>query len=172
MFDFSGKTVGEIRKAAREHAKLVRTTYKALTIPVNPVAVARAMGASVFIAELGDDVYGMLINDDAGPNIYIDRDQPAVRQRFTCAHEVGHLYSHLGDTRTFVDARSDEGRGTASEIYANEFAAELLMPEEELRTRIDPNLSDLDQYSENSRLAREFDVSLSALVYRRKLLNV
>jgi Zn-dependent peptidase ImmA (M78 family) len=54
------------------------------------------------------------------------------RQRFTCAHEIGHYLrrKRTGARGRFVDYRDTlAGLGTdVEEIYANQFAAALLMP--------------------------------------------
>lgn len=54
------------------------------------------------------------------------------RQRFTCAHEIGHYSSRRksGEDETFSDRRATlAGLGVSpEEIYANQFAAALLMP--------------------------------------------
>ena len=92
---FEGMTVGQIRAEARKGAKRTLDDYWDGLFPVNPVPIARALGASVFLAELGDDEYGRLESDPAGANIYIDRDQPLTRRTFTLAHEIGHLVSCL-----------------------------------------------------------------------------
>lgn len=157
---FEGMTVGQIRSQAARDASDVLDAHWDGAYPVGPVTIARALGASVFTAQLGEDEYGRLTSDSAGKNIYIDRDQPRARQRFTCAHEVGHLYSHRSDPNAvFVDLRSDSGRGTANEIYANEFAACLLMPEGDVRVCARRGMSTMS-------MASYFDVSLSAMSYR------
>ena len=135
---------------------------------VNPVALARAAGASVFVAELGEDTYGMLVGDAAGQNIYVDRDQPPSRRRFIVAYELGHMVSHIDEPlpegTAFVDARSEAGRGTAPEVYANEFAGNLLMPAPEVRR--------LGNEGEDTiAMAAYFGVSVSAMGYRRQVLG-
>lgn len=105
--------------------------------------------------------------------IYIDRDQPASRYRFSAAHELGH---YVDRSRRFevlprvIDRRSSkmpdfntsEGK---REIWANEFAGELLMPQEEIRQqRENRNTSPI-------RLAKLFNVSLPAMNYRIHTLN-
>ncbi|WP_210579205.1 ImmA/IrrE family metallo-endopeptidase [Actinomyces succiniciruminis] len=159
-------TVGEIRRQAAKDADEILTKYWDGSFPVNPVPIARDLGASVFLAQLGDDEYGRLESDSAGPNIYIDRDQPAKRKVFTCAHEIGHLVSHADEPEAvFVDKRSDEGRGTASEIYANEFAGNLLMPPDEVR--------ELHTFGEDAAsMADHFGVSLQAMSYRLRVLGL
>lgn len=161
-----GKTVGQLRAMAREEAKNTLDRHWDGALPVDVVRIARDLGASVFTAQLGDDTFGMLQSDSAGSNIYIDVDQPLVRKRFTCAHEVGHLVSHADEPGAqFVDKRSDAGRGTASEIYANEFAGSLLMPEPRVRELRDAGFSPID-------MAARFGVSLQAMTYRMKVLGI
>lgn len=164
MVDFDGKTVGEIREMAREGAAEILKSYWDFQLPVKVIKIARALGASVFTAQLGDDVYGMLKSEPGGPSIYLDEDQPNARMRFTCAHEIGHLYSHLGDDRDFVDARSNAGRGTASEIYANEFAGNLLMPKQCVEEMLAEGIPPIQ-------MAEKFGVSLAAMGYRLKVLR-
>jgi Zn-dependent peptidase ImmA (M78 family) len=71
--------------------------------------------------------------------IYLnDKDHPN-RQRFTCAHELGHYVNHTNNgvlDYEFVDYRDQlAAEGTdPEEVYANRFAAALLMPAGEVRT--------------------------------------
>ena len=168
MRKLDGRTVGEIRAMARADAARVLSSYWDGVFPVNPVALARAAGASVFVAELGEDTYGMLVGDAAGQNIYVDRDQPPSRRRFTVAHELGHMVSHIDEPlpegMAFVDARSEAGRGTAPEVYANEFAGNVLMPADEVRACVAQGMDTIA-------MAAYFGVSLSAMSYRREVLG-
>lgn len=137
-------------------------------MPVDPVTIARDVGISVFSAQLGDDVFGMLVGSTAGADMYLDKDQPPARFRFTCAHEIGHYVdqtSKLSPEEAYVDKRSDDSRGEPAEVYANEFAASLLMPINELKACVNGGMSDFE-------MAAHFDVSLQALRYRRNLLRV
>lgn len=165
------KTFGDLRKAARDDAKAVLDAYWDGSLPVDPVIIARAAGASVFSAQLGDDTFGMTITSSGGTNIYIDRDQPNNRFRFTTAHELGHYIDHsqnpssTGSPLTYVDKRSDDGRGKPDEVYANEFAASLLMPAAEV-TRLARKAETVFE------LAREFQVSVDAMTWRLRHLGV
>ena len=93
------------------------------------------------------------------------------RQRFTIAHELGHLTLHPGRRET-VDStvrvnRRDDLSSTATnaqEIEVNAFPAALLMPEDavtKLRSSIAANPSRAVEV-----LAAEFDVSADAMGYR------
>jgi Zn-dependent peptidase ImmA (M78 family) len=110
----------------------------------------------------------MLAGGSGGADIYLDRDQPPTRFRFSCAHELGHFIdrgAELSSEEAFVDKRSDANQGRADEVYANEFAGSLLMPEIEFRKAIFAGDRDLD-------LAERFQVSLDAVRYRRRLLGI
>ncbi|MGZ8178674.1 ImmA/IrrE family metallo-endopeptidase [Williamsia sp. SKLECPSW1] len=157
------------RNRARNDAQAVLDVHwDTDRLPVDPVEIARALGLNVFTAELGDDIFGMLVGNRGGADVFLDQDQPPARFRFTCAHEVGHYVdnsSRLDADEAYVDKRSDDGKGSVSEVYANEFAGSLLMPVERLKEMINSGRSEFQ-------IAREFAVSLDALRYRRKLLGV
>lgn len=162
-------TVAEIRDQARRDADAALDLYwDDKPMPVDPVQIARELGLQVFTAQLGDDAFGMLIGSAAGADMYLDKDQPPARFRFTAAHELGHYVdqtSKLSPEVAYVDKRSDDRRGEPDEIYANEFAGSLLMPEAKLKSCIHSGMNDFEMSS-------YFDVSLQALRYRRSLLGV
>lgn len=164
-------TFGDLRHAARQDAQEILDLHWDKKLPVDPIALAGEVGPSVFSAQLGDDVYGMIVGTGNSADIYIDKDQAPARFRFTCAHELGHYVDRalngngLEKGEGYVDARSDAGRGNPDEVYANEFAASLLMPEREVR-RLAPECRSVVQ------LADHFDVSLSAMSWRLKHLGL
>lgn len=97
-----------------------------------------------------------------------------MRQRFTIAHELGHLALHPGkvlivDPSVRVNLRNEvSSLGTDfEEIQANVFAAELLMPRT-LITRLVPELASATSSHENTvtSLAGLFQVSKEAMSYR------
>lgn len=165
------KTVQEIRDKARADAKAVLDSFWDEGFPVDPIAIARKAGLSVFDAQLGDDTWGMIIgNGDGSADIYLDLDQGRTKRRFSCAHELGHYFDRMADLSIepgtgFEDKRSDEGRGTADEVYANEFAASLLMPESRFRALAGGGAPTVA-------IAAEFEVSPASASYRRQLLGV
>lgn len=166
---FEGQTVAAIRERARNDAAATAEIYWTDgRVPVDPVRIARDMGIQVFSAQLGDDVYGMISGSDSGVEIYVDQDNPEVRQRFTIAHEIGHFVANAsaldGDVN-FVERRSDAGAGTADEIHANEFAASLLMPAQQVKVA---HAGKADVF----RLAQQFDVSVPAMTWRLRHLGL
>lgn len=162
------KTVAEIRDLARSDAnQILDTFWNPEDVPVDPVLIARDLGVSVFMDELGEDVWGMLVGFGGSVVMYLDQSQPHKRYRFTCAHKLGHFFDRrdeLAEGGAILDYRKDEGRGRADEIYANEFAASLLMPQDAFRQACKAGLTDL-------KLMLMFDVSLEAVAIRRKLLG-
>ena len=133
-------------------------------LPVAPLQIARNLGLDVFLSELEPDVSGVLVKQDGGiPTIYLNFRDALVRQRFSCAHEIGHFWRRRGAVNNFgyVDRRgilASAGTDT-EEIYANRFAAELLMPLELVREFAAGG-------STAETLASTFFVSIDAMRYR------
>lgn len=140
-----------------------------LRFPVDPVKIARQMGAEVFIADLEPGVSGQVEADDWSQTILLSRDNGPNRQRFTCAHEIGHIVDRQkrgGGSTVFTDYR--DGRSAAgtnrAEIYANQFAAELLMPAEHVKQLA-------QRFWTTADMARRFGVSEAAMEIRRSNLG-
>lgn len=128
---------------ARDAEEILKTYWAkedgTIPLPVDPIAIAAKAGVQVFTASLEPNVSGMLfMKPGRDPEIYLDESDRYNRQRFTCAHELGHWCQRVAagvDTGRFVDNRAAlSSMGTdPEEIYANQFAASLLMPEEDVR---------------------------------------
>lgn len=95
------------------------------------------------------------------------------RQRFTIAHEIGHLVLHDAELHVdedfgvrFRDARSGQAVD-AAEIEANQFASHLLMPAAFLRKDVRAHaVVDLDDSETIEQLARKYGVSVQAMTFR------
>ena len=100
------------------------------------IKLARALGINVFTADILDsDVSGILKIEDGEYNIYIEKKQPATRQRFTIAHEIAHYILHrdlINRQQGSVLYRKDFNSNTPVESQANTLAAALLMPRNEI----------------------------------------
>lgn len=137
-----------------------------VAVPVDPVAIARGLGLEVFSVNLADpDLSGMLSKGRGEEaRIYLNTTQHDHRQRFTCAHEIGHYVKRTinGDDVAFeyVDRRDHlSGRGTdPEERWANAFAAALLMPAGYVVENF-PHLG-------HTGLAQQLRVSLEAMGHR------
>jgi Zn-dependent peptidase ImmA (M78 family) len=98
------------------------------------------------------------------------------RQRFTIAHEIGHLVLHRPEItkeihvdREFPMLMRDAVSATGSdemEIEANCFAAEILMPESFLAKSLEGRPIDIDDDAAVSALAKVYKVSASAMRLR------
>jgi Zn-dependent peptidase ImmA (M78 family)/transcriptional regulator with XRE-family HTH domain len=82
------------------------------------------------------------------------------RQRFDIAHELGHLVMHS-------DA---EPGGRTVEDHANRFAAELLMPEAEIRDEL-PTIMNGAAWQSLARSKERWGTSIQALLYRARRLG-
>lgn len=103
---------------------------------------------------------GAVNSNEQGAVVWVRSTDARVRQRFTLAHECGHLLLHdFG-----VAYRDDTFSGNPREAEANAFAASLLMPKAEvLRAFSDVRSAD--------KLAKAFGVSLSAMQIRLSVLT-
>jgi Zn-dependent peptidase ImmA (M78 family) len=148
-----------------------------VTAPPVPVEdIARKLSARLSFEPFGPDVSGILFREDEGAIIAVNASHAKTRQRFTIAHEIGHLRLHQGRPM-FVDrsVRIDRRDASAAlgidpqEIAANSFAAALLMPDEMIITALaqsSPPRSATGTDELIARLARRFDVSPQAMEYR------
>lgn len=123
---------------------------------------------------------GWSINqDNSERKIVINKFEPEYRQRFTIAHEIGHIIlNHQGKSyRTNKLEEYSDTIARMNEIAANNFAAQLIMPEklvkQSLRDSIDELGYSLEQdFSEReitriiSFSASQLNVSAQALSYR------
>nr|WP_201471372.1 ImmA/IrrE family metallo-endopeptidase [Microbacterium hydrocarbonoxydans] len=137
-----------------------------VNFPVDPVAIAQSMGTTVLEAKLDEDVSGLLVKEpaDTSATIYLNVGDSERRQRFTCAHELGHLSRRgaaRGERIGYVDSRDLESRTgkNPEEVWANQFAAELLMPAAAVRAI-------WAQGESAAHLARVFGVSQAAVNVR------
>jgi Zn-dependent peptidase ImmA (M78 family) len=157
---------GDTRSRAARDAATILTWHWDGSLPVDPIAIARENGVEVFDVKLPDDVSGA-IEKGEGENavIYLEVRDHENRRRFSCAHELGHFFDNDKKGKfSYVDYRSESSH-SEDEVYANEFAARLLMPDEHIEEllkdlRGDPSLADL------ARAARRFKVSPHALRVR------
>ncbi len=108
-------------------------------------------------------------------SIKIPYSQSENRKNFTVAHELGHLFLHMGymiNSDLWESSRSMKfyRKGNSEmELQANEFAAALLMPKEKYKEILD-KFSE-DNYVLIAKVADYFHVSIDAATYRGKWLG-
>jgi len=132
--------LSETKQAAQNAAKeMLKACWAPEKFPVDPYSIAEKAGAQVTFIELPNDVAGGLLKEpDSTPIIFINQADHPNRKRFTCAHELGHFYKRFTDKHyEYYDNRnamSSSGENV-EEVFANQFAANLLMPEEAVKAK-------------------------------------
>jgi Zn-dependent peptidase ImmA (M78 family) len=155
-------------------AVLERLSIKSMPVPVEKVA--KALGAQVRFSPFDDELSGMIHVKDGVPIIGVNSLHHPNRQRFTIAHELGHLALHRelitsqvhvdkGFPRLMRDANSAKGE-ERTEIEANQFAAELLMPKALVEKELAGRQFDIEDDAPLEEIAKKFRVSKQALELR------
>ena len=136
------KLHSERLEQVRQIARNLRAEY-ALALPVDPQTLADRLGIQVCHTELDTDIDGYVTMDHAGDVITINtKKRYAPRQRFTLAHEIGHVVIpwHTGTIQCNTDnpsaSLSDRKKVDFQEEEANVFASELLIPSDWLKKRM------------------------------------
>ncbi len=145
--------------------------------PVPVERLARRFGAEVRFEPLDGDLSGMLFREGDRAIVGVNALHPKSRQRFTIAHELGHLQLHdhsgIHIDHKFPVARLRDERSSQAidpeEIQANRFAAELLMPAAMLEADLDGLTDDTVDYDDDElvrQLAGRYQVSTQAMAFR------
>ncbi len=132
-----------ITRAKSKASEVLFNAKRSKGSTVDVKALAESCGIDVRVESFkNDSVSGFLHRADDGSNtIVVNKNNPVARQRFTIAHELGHFFLHQNETMHvdehetvsvyFRDSESSKAT-KINEIEANQFAAELLMPQEEI----------------------------------------
>jgi len=96
------------------------------------------------------------------PFVFLNTQKSAERSRFDAAHELGHLVRDLGSMKH--NSSSDD----AMEKNANAFASAFLMPSDSLKANRPPACT----AGYLMKLKKHYGVSLAALVYRMRRLDL
>ena len=154
--------------AKKDAEGILRSVWGGYRFPVDPVRIARRLGINVVDARLAEDVAGAIVKQNGkGPIIVLNETDHANRKRFTVAHEIGHFVRRSDDSFEYVDRRDTlSTTGTdPDEVYANAFAANLLMPESEVKRLHRERATDLE-------MALRFGVSREAMNIRLNFLGI
>lgn len=133
--------------------------------PVSIFDVANKLGATLYRVE---DVewHGRVEADrqTGKAEIFVNANTPLTRQRFTVAHELGHLILHGDNKVQFRD--NNFLANDREEAQANGYGAGLLMPENLVRKYA--GFLSADPWE----LAKEFNVSVESMQYRLNALDL
>lgn len=109
---------------AVDHARKLFRLIDMDNPPVNLEGILENLGVKLHYEDFSK-IDGIAIKSPRLSVIVVNRNLPVVRQRFTIAHELGHIVMpHKGQYYICYP-----GRNRAMERTANRFAAELLMPQ-------------------------------------------
>ena len=161
------------RKIKKEINKLLNTiSYTGGVVDLD--AIAKHLGIRVYKDNLPDNVSGVLDCRKAmSPIVLINSTHHTNRQRFSLAHEIGHFVMlqitgvHM-DTKVFLRQDTPNPLHARMEREANKFAAELTMPELQVKESWNQISADFLDDNPVAALANQFQVSEGALMIRLK----
>lgn len=158
-----------IQKSVERLLKLVDNNEP----PVPVERIARLRGIHLRYVPFEGEMSGLLFQEGGNIIIGVNELHPKTRQRFTIAHELGHLELHNRSEfhidRNFRILLRDERSSQAidpTEIEANAFAAELLMPKIMLERDLRGHMVDYEDDELIRNLANRYKVSLQAMIFR------
>jgi transcriptional regulator with XRE-family HTH domain len=160
----------DIRRKAEEARRFFRLGEG----PVGDLwTLADLWGVTVYLAPLGTDLRGtvsgaFLPHDRVGFSILVNAQTTPGRRQFTLAHELAHALFH-GD-HVYVGYL---GRRQQAERFANEFAAEFLVPVQSLRSVVETlGLVKVEDPELIIYLQRLFKVSYAMMLVRLQAANL
>jgi Zn-dependent peptidase ImmA (M78 family) len=163
--------------AKRQAADLLRRArVKKAPIPVEKLAAF--LHAEIVLQPFSGEISGIVHrNKDGSAVIGINSRDAMQRQRFTIAHEIGHLLLHA-DENLHVDKNFPIGLRNGisgksvdeNEIEANQFAAALLMPADLIKEDVH-RLTGTDVLVAIRKLAKKYRVSEQAMSIRLSALR-
>ncbi len=144
--------------------------------PISVERIAHVYGVQIRYEPFEGQISGLLFRENGRTIIGVNSLHPKARQRFTIAHEIGHMMKlHIQDElhvdRAYLlrDEKSSQAVDP-KEIEANQFAAELLMPTDMIIRDWDERKSELGYDYEDDEfirgLAKRYKVSLQAMIFR------
>lgn len=145
-----------------------------INIPIGDIEqLVKDLGGTIVIDNFC--LNGELVKNGDGFKIILSPFQDEKRKRFTVAHELGHLFLHMGylinedlwnrqDNNVYYRLGSSE-----KEYQADEFAAALLMPKAEYYKIMEEYTT--GNYVDTLKIAEYFNVSVDAASNRGKFLG-
>jgi len=151
--------------------------------PIDVYKVLECLNIKLNKVEKFNDILGEIEVKNGEPIITINTFNHLYpeREKFTIAHELGHLCKHIAPNQIdkFVDTEETMKRNNNiwnfREYEANKFAARLLIPVDLLKKEILSFMNErqIDNVNELiAHLAKKFEVSKQAMRYRLKNLGI
>lgn len=154
---------------------------KALDVktPIEPKDIVRLLGGKIKMLEPDNDKEAKIEKSGDSFEIYIGDKTPSNREKFSIAHEIGHLFLHMGylidkdkweKVGNYKDSVMYRYGYSVEEKEANQFAGALLMPIDEFFAVAESCL-DNDSYTLKP-IADHFKVSVDAVRMRGRYLGL
>lgn len=165
----------QMRKNIDRLANTIQDIYH-INVPIHDMnEVVQTLGGKIsFDSNVID---GKIQKSGKGFNIFLgSQDFNSSRNRFTIAHELGHLFLHMGykiDLQRWESVNESVYNRlgfSAEESQANEFAAAFLMPAEQFLKQAE--ITSTDSVLDIPALAEYFHVSQLAAINRAKYLRL
>lgn len=164
----AGKDTNTGAKRARECREALGLAPDA---PVDCVLslVEERLGVPVVVARLPEGIAGVCWRDGDRTLLWVNGTHAHVRQRFTLAHELGHLRCGHDEAVPAETFETLGGKTTDSrEVQANAFAAELLAP----RAAVEAMAGDEPTLEDVVRIAARHGISTIAALFRLNSLGL
>ena len=167
------KLFNKLKKLNKNIQDEVRKLLNKAGIVKPPIIVdniTSELGVEVYKAKIkNNDILGMFKNN----TIYTNEKQSKNAIRFTIAHEIGHIV--MEELKENITYERDISNNKPSEVIANNFAAELLVPTDFLIKKVKEIINELNNNKVNiprnkdliiEKLAELFIVSYETMYFR------
>lgn len=170
-FSVSDELMGEIQDE-RQLEELAEELRHAWSLGMNAIPdlidVLESKGIRVITTDADDQgkFDGLAGKVDGAPLIVVGRQWPGDRQRFTLAHELGHLM--LGDriaSTLIEEIAAQQKRGDPVERLCNRFAGAFLLPRQTVIEHLGTRRQRLE-LTELLLLKQEYGLSMAACLFR------
>ena len=142
-----------------EAAKIIRKEWNLEECINNTIHILEQHGVRVYsLVEFCNDYDALSKWFDKIPFVVLKPTKTSERSRFDAMHELGHLILH----------KNKVNRDKGIEDEANQFASEMLMPEESVKKHV-PDIASLANFIQYKKL---WKVSLQAIMYRYNKLGL
>ena len=152
-------------KISRDLAWEILINEKVKELPVKVSEICDHMGIKIKPEEQGKSGHCEYI--DGAPVIFCNRSEPIKRQRFTVAHELGHVLMRHTD-KYGVMYRDPAPTDDPKEQAVNVFAARLLAPAIVLRDLGVTNADQIAEICQISQTAAEYRMQRLQILYDRE----